>query len=77
MVVVLDSENVFKGVTEWSIKWHWHGWRVKSQEIGHKDLWEAFSSLRREVGLLLQFVWTPSHKKVRGNGIRQAETPQQ
>ena len=30
MEVVLDSENVFKGVTEWSIKWHWHGWWVKS-----------------------------------------------
>ena len=29
MVVVLDLECVFKGITEWSIKWHRHAWRVK------------------------------------------------
>ena len=35
MVVVLDSEYVFKGIMERSIKWHQHGWRVKSKDIGH------------------------------------------
>ena len=24
MVVVLDSEHVYKGITEWSPKWHRH-----------------------------------------------------
>ena len=47
MVVVLDSEYVYKGITEWSPKWHHHSWRVKSREVGHRALWEAvFSSSR-------------------------------
>ena len=65
-VVVLDSEYVFNGITEWSIMWHRHGWRVKSKEIGQRELWEAVFSLRREARPLLQFVWTPLHMKVRG-----------
>ena len=28
MVVVLDSEYVFKGITQWSSKWQRHQWRV-------------------------------------------------
>ena len=64
MVVVLDSEYVFKGITELSIKWHRHSWRIKSKEIGHRDLWETIFSLRREAGSLVQFVWTLSHMKV-------------
>ena len=35
LVVVLDSEYVCKGVTEWSIKWRRHGWRSRGREIGH------------------------------------------
>ena len=42
MVVVLDSEYVFNGITEWCIKWHRHGWRVKSKKICHRELWEEF-----------------------------------
>ena len=41
MVIVLDSEYVYKGITEWSPRWQRHGWRVKSREVGHRDLWEA------------------------------------
>ena len=41
MVVVLDSEYVYKGITEWFPKWHRHSRRVKSREVGHRDLWEA------------------------------------
>ena len=29
MVVVLDYEYVFKGITEWSPKWKHHGWRLR------------------------------------------------
>ena len=66
-MVVLDSEYVCKGITEWSVKGHRHGWRVKSKDVGHRDMWEAIFALRREAGWLLQFVWTPSHMKVSGN----------
>ena len=29
MMVIWDSQYVLKGITEWSVKWHRHGWRVK------------------------------------------------
>ena len=45
MVVVLDSEYVFKGVIEWSPKWKRHSWRSKSTEIGHQDLWQEIWQL--------------------------------
>ena len=66
-VVVLDSKYVFKRITEWSQKWHRHGWRVNSREIGHRDLWESSSSLWQEAGALVWFVWTPLHMTVKGN----------
>ena len=53
MVVVLDSEYVYKGITEWSVKWHRQGWRVKNREVGHRDLWEQIFLLRWEAGSLL------------------------
>ena len=56
MVIVLDSEYVYKGITQWSPRWHRHGWRVKSQEVGHRDLWEAIFCLRQAAGALLKFV---------------------
>ena len=47
MVAVPDSEYVSTGITEWSAKWKRHGWRVKTKEIGHRDL----------VGTDLGFSW--------------------
>ena len=41
MVVVLDSEYAYKGITAWSPNWHHHAWRVKSLEVGHRDLCKA------------------------------------
>ena len=46
MVVVLDPEYVYKGITEWSPKWHRHLWRIQSREVGHRDLWETIFRLR-------------------------------
>ena len=39
LVTALDSEYVFKGIIEWSVKWERHGWRSRGKEIGHRDLW--------------------------------------
>ena len=55
MVVVLDSEYVYKGALSWSPKWKRHGWRTSTGEVGHRDLWEAILELRElgggEVGV--------------------------
>ena len=59
MAVVLDSEYVYKGITEWSPKWHRHSWRVKSREVGHRDLWEAIFQLRQDAGPCLSSSGSP------------------
>ena len=67
LVVVLDSEYVYKGITQRSEKWRRHGWRTSSGDVGHRDLWEHILWLREGVGNQLQLRWAPSHLKVPGN----------
>ena len=47
LVTVLDSEYVFKGIAEWSVKWERNGWRLRGKEIGRRDLWQEISRLRQ------------------------------
>ena len=61
MVVVVDSEYIFKAITVWTDKWKRHGWRTSSGEVGHRDLWEHIDWLRGEAGDKLQVRWVPSH----------------
>ena len=67
MVVVVDSEYIFKAITVWTDKWKRHGWRTSSGEVGHRDLWEHIDWLRGEAGDKLQVRWVPSHLGVAGN----------
>ena len=67
MVVVVDSEYVFKAITMWTERWKRHGWRTSSGEVGHRDLWEHIDWLRGEAGDKLQVRWVPSHLGVAGN----------
>ena len=48
MVIVLDSEYVYKGIIDWSHKWRRHGWKTASGEVGHRDLWETILQLREK-----------------------------
>ena len=46
MVVMLDLEYVFTGITIWSDKWRPHGGKTSPREVGHRDLWEHILWLR-------------------------------
>ena len=69
MVVVLDLEYVYKGITQWSSKWQRHQWRVSGRDVEHKDLWSYSAVLaeRELAGDRLQVRWVPSHLGVVGN----------
>ena len=67
MVIVLDSEYVFKDITIWTEQWKRHGWRASTGEVGHRDLWEQIDLPRRMGGEQLQVRWVPSHLDVEGN----------
>ena len=67
MVVVLDLEYVYKGITQWSSKWQRHHWRVSGRDVEHKDLWSAVLAERELAGDRLQVRWVPSHLGVVGN----------
>ena len=58
---------VYKGITEWSVKWALHGWWARGREIGRADLWRDIRELRRSAVSQVKLIWTPSHLNVRGN----------
>ena len=55
MVFFLDSEYLYKGITEWSSQ-SCHSRRLKLHEVGHRDLWDAIFQLRQDAGALLKFI---------------------
>ena len=67
LLVVMDSEYIFKGITDWSVKWRRHSWRTASGEVGHRDLWEQILLERERAGESVQLRWIPSHLGVPGN----------
>ena len=56
LVIVLDSEDVYKGIAQWSVKWARHGWRASGREIGHRDLWQGIWDLRQTAGSQVQLL---------------------
>ena len=67
MIVVLDSEYVFKGITQWSSKWQRHQWRVSGKEVEHREPWLSVLAEWELAGDRLQVRWVPSHLGVVGN----------
>ena len=65
--MVVDSEWVYKGVTEWGDVWRRHQWHTATGEVAHGDLWEPFLDLVRERGDLFSIQWVPSHIEIQGN----------
>ena len=76
LVVILDSEYVYKGVTEWSIKWARHGWRSSGREIGNamhavrtqcevldvgKYSNPSFGPFSQFIGSVPGLLWLPKH----------------
>ena len=59
------SLYVYRGIVEWSTKWHCHGWRTSSGEMGYRDLWEQMLWECERAGDELQIRWVPSHLGVR------------
>ena len=67
LLVVVDSEYFFKGITKWSVQWRRHAWRTGSVEVGHRDLWEQILWGRERAGEYVQFLWVPSHLGMSGS----------
>ena len=65
--MVVDSEWVYKGVTEWGEVWWQHQWRTATGDVAHRDPWEPFLDLVRERGDLFSIQWVPSHIEIEGN----------
>ena len=50
LVVVLDLLHLYRGMVNWSPKWHRHGWRTPGGEAGRRDLWEHILWERERAG---------------------------
>ena len=51
LLVVMDLEYIFKGITEWSVKWCRHLWRSASRKVRHRDFWEQILWERERAGV--------------------------
>ena len=67
LVTVLDCEYVFKGITEWTVKWKRHGWCSRGKEIGQRDLWQEIWRPRQAAGSQVVVLWMPPHLNAKGN----------
>ena len=56
---VVDSEWVYKGVTEWGAVWRRHQWRTATGDVAHRDLWEPSLDLVQKRGDLFSILWVP------------------
>ena len=68
--IVMDSEHVFKGLTEHLLRWERAGWVV-----AHADLWRLVLGLLRHHHRRVSFHWVPSHVGLErtGGAGREAE----
>ena len=60
--MVVESEWVYNGVTEWAAVW-----RSAKGDVAHRDLWEPFVDLVQTRGDLFSIRWVPSHIDIMGN----------
>ena len=61
--IMMDSEHVFKGLTEHLLRWERAGWVV-----AHADLWRLVLGLLRHHQRRVSFHWVPSHVGLEGTG---------
>ena len=67
VLIVTDSEYVYKGVLGGAHKWRRHGWRGSDGPVADASLWKRVLALLECVRCELQWVHVPSHIGIFGN----------
>ena len=67
LLVVTDSELVYKGLTGKCNKWSRHKWVGSRGPLAHADLWEDLWGQWQLLGDSVDILWVPSHVGVTGN----------
>ena len=67
LLVVTDSELVYKGLTGKCNKWSRHKWVGSRGPLAHVDLWEDLWGQWQLLGDSVDVLWVPSHVGVTGN----------
>lgn len=66
VTVLVDSQYVYKGITEWSMRWKRNNWKTKTKkDIANKDLWlelDRLNSLHK-----ITWKWVKGHSGNLGN----------
>lgn len=66
VTVWVDSQYVYKGITEWSMSWKRNNWKTKTKKaIANKDLWlelDRLNSLHK-----ITWKWVKGHSGNLGN----------
>ena len=67
ILIITDSEYLFKGVLGGAAKWRRHGWRVASGPAANSWLWAKVLALLECVRVDLKWLHNPSHVGICGN----------
>ncbi|QEK38864.1 ribonuclease HI [Candidatus Nesciobacter abundans] len=58
--VILDSNYVLKGITDWIKNWKKNGWKnSQKQDVKNKDLWLELDSFMDKLNI--KFTWVKGH----------------
>jgi ribonuclease HI len=58
-VVVVDSQYVKQGITEWIHKWEKNGWKTAQGAVKNQDLWQELKVLNEKKQI--QWQWEKGH----------------
>ena len=67
VVIVMDSQYVYKGLTGRMHQWHEAHWVLRTGAVAHVDLWQAILQALQQSQATIKWHWVPSHAGIEGN----------
>ena len=67
MVIVTDSEYVYKGVSNRTHKWRKNRWLTPQSPVENTDLWVNLLVSLDMCTATIEWLWSPSHAGIEGN----------
>ena len=67
VVIVSDSQYVYRGINNWMHKWRKNGWLTPQGPVNNTDLWVHLLVSLDLCSPTIKWLWCPSHTGIEGN----------
>ena len=67
MVIVIVSDYVYKGPTDFMHRWDETQWGLGSRAVAHADLWKVVLRALQRSQATMKWLWKPPHAEIEGN----------